>query len=86
MVIEVDAATAVVVMLNVAVLAPAGTVTEGGTAATEGSLLDKGTTAPPLGAGLVKLIVPVEEAPPVTLAVLSESALSVEDSTPSSAV
>jgi hypothetical protein len=85
MVMAVDAATAVVATVNVALVAPAGTVTEGGRAATEGSLLDKETTAPPLGAALLKLMVPVEEVLPVTVLGLSESKLSVEDSTPSSA-
>jgi hypothetical protein len=83
---EVDALTAEVATANVALVAPAGTVTESGTAATEGSLLDKETTVPPLGAGLVKVIVPVEELPPVTLVGLSESKLGVEASTPSSAL
>lgn len=84
-VMEVEAATAVVATVNVVVVAPACTVTEGGTLATEGSLLDKETTAPPLGAALLKLMMPVEEAPPVTVLGLTESKLSVEASTPSSA-
>jgi hypothetical protein len=85
MVTEADAATGAVATVNVALVAPAGTVTAGGTLATEGSLLDKETTAPPLGAALLKLMMPVEEAPPVTVLGLTESKLSVEASTPSSA-
>jgi hypothetical protein len=58
--------TATVVTANVAVVLPSGTVTVAGTVATEGSLLDSDTTAPPLGATPLSVIVPVEPLPPTT--------------------
>lgn len=60
--------TALVVMVKVAEVAPAATVTFVGTDAIEVLLLDRLTTAPPAGAGPLRVTVPVEEAPPVTLA------------------
>lgn len=69
MVAVVAAVTAAVVAVNVALLAPAATVTLAGTVAA--ALLDSDTTAPPAGAALVSVTVPVEEAPPVTLLGLS---------------
>jgi hypothetical protein len=60
--------TALVVMVKVAEVAPAATVTLAGTDAIEVLLLDKLTAAPPAGAGPLRVTVPVEEAPPVTLA------------------
>lgn len=68
----VAAVTAVVVVLNVALVAPAATVMLAGTAAAA-ALLDNATTAPPDGAALVSVTVPVDELPPVTLAGLSAS-------------
>jgi hypothetical protein len=62
----VDAVTAAVVMVNVAVELPAATVTEGLTVA--GAELDRETTMPPAGAAPLKVTVPVEDVPPVTLA------------------
>jgi len=59
--------TGVVVNVKVAVLPPALTVTLAGTV-TEGSLLDNVTKAPPVGAGLFRVTVPVREVPPGTLA------------------
>ena len=58
-------ATAVVVMVKVAVVAPAATVTLAGTDAAA-LLLDNVTLRPPVGAALPSVTVPVEEVPPVT--------------------
>ena len=59
--------TATVVTVNVALVAPAATVTLVGTVATDVLLLLSVTTAPPVGAALLNVTVPVEELPPVTL-------------------
>src|SRR5258707_1354695 len=64
--------TADVLILKVALLAPAGTVTLEGTLAAP-LLLESMTCAPPAGAGPLNVTVPVEEFPPVTLAGFSES-------------
>ena len=69
----VDAATALVLTVKVALVAPAATVTVEGTLATVVLLLERATCAPPAGAGPVRVTVPVEEFPPVTLVGLSES-------------
>jgi hypothetical protein len=62
---EAAVATAVVVIVNVPEVAPAATVTlAGGTALA--LLEDKVTTSPPVGAGPVKVTVPVEDVPPTT--------------------
>ena len=54
-----------VAMLNVAVLEPAGMLTDAGTLTLE--LLDERVTCnPPAGAGLERVTVPVSEFPPVT--------------------
>jgi hypothetical protein len=60
------AVTAVVCIANVADVLPAGTVT---VAATEADpiLLESLTTVPPVGAGPVRVTVPVEASPPVTV-------------------
>ena len=50
-----------------------GTVTLAGTVATPVLLLDRLTTAPPLGAAALNVTVPVDELPPVTLDGLSVS-------------
>jgi hypothetical protein len=60
------AATALVITVKVVVVAPAATVTPAGTSATAVLLLDRVTTAPPAGAGLLSVTVPVEEVPPRT--------------------
>ena len=57
--------TAVVVIMNVALVAPEAIVTPAGTAALE-LLLERATTAPPAGAAPVRVTVPVELAPPYT--------------------
>src|SRR5260370_35632337 len=68
----VDAATALVLTTNVAVVAPAGTATLEGTLAAP-LLLASTTCAPPAGAGPLSVTVPVEEFPPGTLVGFSET-------------
>src|SRR6266849_3420941 len=53
-------------MLKVALVAPAGTGTVGGTCAAA-LLLDRLTDRPPLGAAMLSVTVPVELCPPVTV-------------------
>jgi hypothetical protein len=60
-----------VVTWNAALVAPAATVTLGGTVAAEVLLLDNDTTAPPLGAGPLRVTLPVEGFPLLTLVGLS---------------
>src|SRR5258707_705487 len=67
MVTEVDAVTALVATVKVALVAPAATVTLDGVLATVVLLLESATVAPPDGAAAVNVTVPVEEFPPVTL-------------------
>src|SRR4051794_16207001 len=59
-------ATVLVVIVKFAVVAPAVTVTLAGSVAAPLSL-DRLTAAPPLGAGLPSVTVPVEDTPPTTL-------------------
>jgi hypothetical protein len=73
MVAVVTAVTVVVVIVNVAVVAFAATVTEAGTEA-DALLLDSVTTAPPAGAAVVSVTVPVLLVPPVTLVGLTDAA------------
>src|SRR5437660_12533444 len=74
MVIGVDVVTAVVLTVNVALLAPAATVTLAGTVAVDVLLLVRVTAAPPAGAGPLSVTVPVEDcAPPVTVVEFSVS-------------
>jgi len=54
-------------MVNVAVVAPAATVTLAGVLATAVSLLESVTVAPPAGAAALSVTVPAEEFPPTTL-------------------
>lgn len=62
-----------VVTVKVAVVAPAGTVTLAGTAVVD-ELSNNDTTAPPVGAGALKVTVTVMELPPTTLSWLSDTA------------
>jgi hypothetical protein len=73
MVTTVDAATALVLAVNVALVAPAATITLDGTRAAAVLPLDRATCAPPAGAGPLSVTVPVEEFPPVTLVGFNES-------------
>jgi len=68
----VDAVTALVLAVKVALVAPAGTATLEGTPAAP-LLLESATCAPPAGAGPLSVTVPVEESPPVTLVGFSVS-------------
>ena len=63
----VETVTCAVVMLNVAYVAPAATLTVAGTAAVTGSELERLTTAPPVGAGPFRFTRwDVEAVPPAT--------------------
>ncbi len=73
----VDEATALVLAVNVALVAPATTVTLDGVLAAVVLLLESVTTAPPEGAAPLNVTVPVEEFPPVTLVGFSVSEDSV---------
>ena len=73
MLAEVDVPTGLVLTVNVALVAPAATVTLDGTIAALGLLLDRLITASPLGAGPLSVTVPVAEVPPVTLVGLNVS-------------
>jgi hypothetical protein len=64
----VEAPTALVVMVNVALVEPAGMLTLAGTFAAAVLLLWRVTTTPPAGAAPFKVAVPTEEPPPVTVA------------------
>src|SRR5207302_643793 len=68
-----DAATPLVFTVKVAVVAPPGIVTLGGTLATDGSLLERMTCAPPAGAGPLSVTVPVEGFPPITVVGFSDN-------------
>jgi len=70
-------ATGLVVTVKVAVVEPAGTVTEPGTLPTDGLLLDRAIDAPPLGAGPLSVTVPVALLPPVTVEALSDTDASI---------
>jgi hypothetical protein len=70
---EVETPTGDVVTANVAVFTPAGTATFAGTVAAVVFELTRPTRAPPAGALLVRVTVPVEEPPPRTLVGESES-------------
>jgi hypothetical protein len=73
MLTDVEVVTLLVLTVNVALLAPAATVTLAGTVAVD-VLLERETAMPPLGAGPLSVTVPVEVcAPPVTLVGFSVS-------------
>ena len=72
MVTVVEAATALVLTVNVALVPPAATVTLEGTLAAVVLLLESVTCAPPSGAAALKVTVPVEEFPPATLVGFSD--------------
>ena len=61
-----SATTALVVAWKVAVVCPAATVTDEGTCAAAVFELVKLTTAPPVGAGVSRVTVPVDDTPPST--------------------
>jgi len=77
MVTVVEAETALVLTVNVALVAPAATVTLAGTRATVVLLLESATCAPPAGAGPLNVTAPVDEFPPVTLVGFNASEASV---------
>jgi hypothetical protein len=79
MVTDVEAVTLLVLTVNIALLAPAATVTLAGTVAAAVLPLERETTAPPLGAGPLRVTVPVEGVPPVTLSGLSATEESVAE-------
>ena len=62
----VDVPTALVLTVNVALVAPAAIVTLEGTLAAVVLLLERATCAPPAGAGPLSVTVPVDELPPIT--------------------
>jgi hypothetical protein len=66
MLAEPDDDTGLVVTVNVAVVAPAGTVTFAGTVARDVLPLERVNTTPDGGAAPVSVTVPVEGLPPVT--------------------
>jgi hypothetical protein len=81
MVTVVSPETALVVMVNEAVVAPAATVTLAGTCTADVLLLDSATTAPEAGAGPLSVTVPVEEFPLITDVGLTEMRLSTAAAT-----
>ena len=77
MVTEVEAVTARVVTVKAALVAPAETVTLAGTVAAAVLLLERETTAPPLGAAELSDTLPVDGDPPLTLVGFSVSEVRV---------
>ena len=71
MVTGAEAVTVLVLTVKVELLAPAATVTLAGTVAAAVLSLERETAAPPLGAGPLRVTMPVEVDPLVTLIGLS---------------
>src|SRR5689334_6111945 len=71
-----------VVIVNVALVAPAATLTVGGTVAMSGRPFVRLTSAPPDGAGPLKISVPRDEPPAVTRVGLIENVDSQTDALP----
>jgi hypothetical protein len=67
MVMDVLVATAEVVTVKVVEVLPAGTVTEAGTLPAPVLLLDKAMASPPVGAAPLRVTVPVDELPQITV-------------------
>ena len=63
--------------MKLALVLPAGTVTDGGTVATAVSLLARATAAPPAGAAILSVTLPVDAVPPVTAAGFTLSAMDI---------
>ena len=78
MVSEVLEATGLVVTVKVAEVAPGATVTLVVTCAAAVLLLVRVTTAPPAGAGALRVTVPAEVVPPITEVGLSLTEVSVK--------
>jgi len=64
---ELEVVTVLVVTVKVTLVLPAAIVTLAGTVATEVRLLERVTTAPPVGAGPESVTVPVDGAGPLTV-------------------
>ena len=73
----VGAVTALVLTVNVALVAAAAIVTLEGTVATDVSLLESATCVPPDGAGPLSVTVPLDELPPITLVGFRVSEVSI---------
>jgi hypothetical protein len=76
---DAETVTALVLTMNVALVAPAATVTLPGTVAAAVLSLIRETAAPPVDAGPLRVTVPIEEDPPITLIGLSATAESVAE-------
>ena len=86
MVTKVELATGFVVIVNVALVLPAGIVTSAGTLIADGVSLLNDIVTPPIGAAPLNVIVPWEVDPPMTLVGLIVSKLNTGGVTVSAAV